>query len=96
MKRESVIHFTATYDEYKQLRKMVRSYEDDNEVFISISEFIHKFIFIPYLKNNSNNDNQNTNLESIPSSEQIPENPTEPIKEEKNNSNLFNFNMDNL
>ena len=53
MKREISRSFTLTKDEDKLLRKLVREYEDKEDTRISLSEYIRRFILLPYMNGNA-------------------------------------------
>ena len=42
-----LISFLITHDERKELKQLHRQYEDDNDVSISVSEYIRRTLFPP-------------------------------------------------
>ena len=70
MKRDRMAGFTITKDEDRLLRKLIREYEDKENKSITRSEYIRRFIFLPYM---------NGNAPSLPDSKPDTEQHIEPV-----------------
>ena len=70
MKRDRMAGFTITKDEDRLLRKLIREYEDKENKSITRSEYIRRFIFLPYM---------NGNAPSLPDSKPDTEQRIEPV-----------------